>query len=502
VVAALGFIVRRGQDQNFDLLNYHYFAGYSALAGRSGDVAAMGLPSFFNPVASVPAYLSFANLAYPWSALMLGALQLAVVPFVVLVQRELCGDAPHRRSDAEAVAALVIGLASPLWLSELGTSFYSSTTATLVVAAVWLILRALRSRRHAATWLVPAGALLGVATGLKLTNAIYVPAAVCAAIVACRSHRPLVAIASCAWLVAGAVAGFALAGGWYVELAHAYRSPLFPLFNRWFESPYAPPIDVRDARWAFGSIADAIRFVFAAPFGTRATSEVAFADARFALALLLAMAVAATSWWRRRRAAAATADARGSVVLAFVAASFVAWSIALAYQRYFITGELLLGSTICVLVDRMGLRRPWRIAMLGAALVVTLACVRVPDWVHVAPRQGGNVFGLRVPRALASEAADYLVAGAPVSFALAFLQPDSRFVRIDFIPELDPLVASAIAGFRARPVRLLATEEALPQALQRASRWGYATGREPCREMPAALLRLRVCELVARGQVL
>jgi hypothetical protein len=115
---------------------------------------------------------------------------------------------------------------------------------------------------------------------------------------------------------------------------------------------------------------------------------------------------------------------------------------------------------------------------------------------YVAPRQGDNVFGLRVPHVLASEPADYLVAGAPVSFALAFLQPDSRFVRIDFIPEFGPVVASAVAGFGARPVRLLAAADALPQALQRASHWGYATGGEPCGEMRSTLIRLRVCSLV------
>jgi hypothetical protein len=446
---------------------------------------------------SVLAYLAYARLAFPWSAFLVGAVQLCVVPCVVLVQRELCAGSRHGAADPQASAALLIGLASPLWLSELGTSFYSSTTATLVVAAVWLMLRASRGDGVASAWLLPAGALLGLATGLKLTNAIYVPAAICAIVAAHRARRQSSTPSSCAWLVLGALAGFALTVPWYAGLAHAYRSPLFPLVNGWLRSPYAPPIDVRDARWAFGSIAEWIRFVFTAPFGTQATSEVPFADARLALGLMLALAVVATWPWRRR-AAAATPDAAGAALLTFVATSLAAWSFALAYQRYLIADELLLGATIYVLARRLPLRRPWQSVTLGAALAVTCLCLRVPDWVHVTPPRGGNVFGLRVPASLADEPADYLVAGAPMSFAFVFLQADSRFVRIDFLPELDPLVASAIGGFGARPVRLLATEDALPQALVRASRLGYAKRDGPCEAVHSTLIRIRWCVLRRR----
>jgi hypothetical protein len=497
VIGAFAFIARRGQDQNYDLLNYHFFAGYAALTGRSTDVAPMGLPSFFDPLPSALAYLAYAKLSFPWSAFLIGAVQLCVVPFVVLVQRELCAGSRHGAADPQASAALLIGFASPLWLSELGTSFYSSTTATLVVAAMWLILRAARGDAVTSVWLLPAGALLGLAMGLKLTNAIYVPAAICAIVAAHRTRRQRGTASSCAWLVLGALAGFAPTAPWYVGLAQAYRSPLFPLFNGWLRSPYAPPIDVRDARWAFPSVADWIRFVFAASFGTQATSEVPFADARLALGLMLALAVAATRPWRRR-AAATIPDAAGTALLTFVATSVLAWSFALAYQRYLVADELLLGATIYVLARRLPLRRPWQGAMLGTALVVTCLCLRVPDWVHVTPPSRGNVFGLRVPAPLANEPADYLVAGAPMSFAFAFLQPDSRFVRIDFLPELDPVVNFAIAGFGARPVRLLATEDALVPALQRASHWGYSTLGQPCMELRSTMIRMRWCDLHPR----
>jgi len=123
VIGAFAFIAWRGQDQNYDLLNYHFFAGYAALTGRSADVAPMGLASFFDPLPSVLAYLAYARLAFPWSAFLVGAVQLCVVPCVVLVQRELCAGSRHGAADPQASAALLIGLASPLWLRQLGTSF-------------------------------------------------------------------------------------------------------------------------------------------------------------------------------------------------------------------------------------------------------------------------------------------------------------------------------------------------------------------------------------------
>jgi hypothetical protein len=341
--------------------------------------------------------------------------------------------------------------------------------------------------------LLPASVLLGLATGLKLTTAIYVSAAICATIAAHRAQRRSGIASSCALLVLGVLAGFALAAPWYIELAHAYRSPLFPLFNAWFRSPYAPSIDI-NARWVFHSIAAWIRFMFAAPFGTQVTSEVAFADARFALAFSLALAVVATRAYRHR-AATTDPDATWSALLTFVAVTFLACSLTLAYQRYLIVDELLLGATICVLARLLPLRRTWHCAMLGVAIIVTCLCLRVPDWVHVTPEHVGNVFGLRVPRMLAEKPADYLVAGATVTFALAFLQRESRFVRVDFLPELDPVVASAIAGFGARPVQLLTTDGALAQARLRASHWGHATADGPCEAMQSTLIRISWCVL-------
>ena len=59
VFFALGFVYLRGADQNWDLINYHYYNGYALLHNRfSIDIAAAHMPSFFNPVCNVLAYVS------------------------------------------------------------------------------------------------------------------------------------------------------------------------------------------------------------------------------------------------------------------------------------------------------------------------------------------------------------------------------------------------------------------------------------------------------------
>src|SRR5262245_40708524 len=90
---ALISVSHRGQDQNWDFLNYHYFAGYAVLHGRfTTDLAPSHLQSFLNPLPNILAYLALSSLPFPARAWVLTGVQLLALPLLVLICREIGRD--------------------------------------------------------------------------------------------------------------------------------------------------------------------------------------------------------------------------------------------------------------------------------------------------------------------------------------------------------------------------------------------------------------------------
>ena len=275
---ACEFVVMRGEDQNWDLLNYHYYSGYAVVNGRfADDVAPSGLQTYLHPLNNVLTFLAFSKLVFPFSSLVLLAFQLLVLPALVLLGREVGKGLGHQDVSVSETLALAVGLAAPVWWSELGTLFYSSTTASIVLFGVWFLMRGAAEvssnaellRRTAGT-----GACMGLATALKLTNAIFLMAAGLALIptlfrfgVRSASMRAL------AYSV-GVFLGFAVVAWWYLLLYREFDNPVFPLFNGIFRSNYFDAINFRDPRWTFSTLGELLRFPVAVAAGTIKTSEV------------------------------------------------------------------------------------------------------------------------------------------------------------------------------------------------------------------------------------
>lgn len=147
LIAAAIFVVRRGQDTNWDLLNYHYYQGYSLINGRfSNDLAAANLQSFFNPIANALAYLALKHLSFPFSAWSILLIQLISIPAIALLAKEIAKSLGYSRSSPSTIPAVLLSLLAPLWISELGTTFFSSWTLPLLLWGIYLLLTAHKKR--------------------------------------------------------------------------------------------------------------------------------------------------------------------------------------------------------------------------------------------------------------------------------------------------------------------------------------------------------------------
>lgn len=149
---------------------------------------------------------------------------------------------------------------------------------------------------------------------------------------------------------------------------HIHRltgSPLFPMFNGFFRSPFWGAHSGWDARWGPHALWEKLLWPLMLPFVSGRFSELGLYSGRITLGF--AAAVAALLVARR--------DARlRSLCVVFIVGA-VAWSFVIGYSRYGLHLELLGGVVIIALAARLSTLRPPRTAgrALAAALAVALA---------------------------------------------------------------------------------------------------------------------------------
>jgi hypothetical protein len=236
-----------GKDMQWDTLDYHLYAGYSALHDRFGlDYFAAGGQSYLNPYAYAPFYLlATSRLTALTAATILALFHSAILWLSYEIAVSLARPQDRRAKVAIGVSAAILAFANPVLIDQFGSSFADITTAELVLAACLLLVDALRTP---ATWRVAgAGALLGAATAFKLTNALpAVSLAIVPLFLPVGWGRRFGYVALLGVCIAG---GFALvAWPWSLQLERHFGNPFLPLLNGLFHSPQytsGPSLDYR-----------------------------------------------------------------------------------------------------------------------------------------------------------------------------------------------------------------------------------------------------------------
>lgn len=368
LVWVVGWSLLLGKDLNWDFVNYHYYGPYLWLDQRlERDYFAGSFQSYLNPLSHLPHYLM---IQAGWHSVLISVLLAAFhalnLWFIWHITRAVL-PAHAQSSIALPALAVVLAMLAPLFVTTAGSSFADPSTSVFLLAGVWLLLRddppAATSLRRVAL----AGALFGLASGLKLTNAVLtlgllVP--VGAYWLVTRQPRvwARMAVLSGACLLAVLVAH----GPWSWQLWNAFGNPFFPLFNTVFHSPDFPAITYRDTRF----LGDGWRGLLTLPFEMMRPiswiySENTSVDLRFAALLVLlavtAVVVGARLLRRAPRPATAAADgiipARLTLLTVMLLLAYVLWGMSTKIGRYalplwLLLGPLLIGWALVLLARR------------------------------------------------------------------------------------------------------------------------------------------------------
>jgi hypothetical protein len=428
-----------GKEMAWDLLNYHFYAGFSALNDRfEQDYFAAGTNSYLYPYAYVPFY-ALVKLGLP--GLAVGTVLAMIHSVVLWLTYELaCRVSPSEDRKERfffGLCVTVLAFMNPILLQQIGTSFSDITTTGLVLGGWLLLVQAVQRPRL--KLVIFAAVLLGFATALKPSNGLY---AVGAFFLVAFLPLPFVErIRNLFYFGATLGTTFVLAvAPWSFRLARMFGNPMSPLLSNVLKSPAIPTTAAKHYRFIPDSVLEALLRPFAMT-GTdnMVAEELAGPDVRYAL-LLVVFLISGTAWiWRLSRHAemplATTASKSATRALTALGVGFtfdwIVWLVNSGNSRYFLpmasVATLLAVALLFRLLANHSLGRNGILLAVFVAQATAVALDTEYRW-NQAPWDG-RWFNVEIPEKLAIQQNLYLSIGMQSnSFIVPFLPKGSGIV--------------------------------------------------------------------------
>jgi hypothetical protein len=428
-----GFVaLHRGEDADWDLMNYHFFDPFWVLVNHQHDIMPAQLQTYYNPLLDFPFYFAARHLSARTVAYGIAFVQGLSFPILYFIARVFT----QRR--ALALGAAGLGIFAAGAFSEIGSVMGDTLTAPFLLGGILLGLYACRppahgARRRVLTLAAAAGLVSGFGSGLKLSAFPFTVATVIAFLVISLPFTRRLALAFASGC--GAVVGLLLSYGWWgYELATRWGSPLLPYLNQVFASPYAPLSSNTDARRLPHGVLQALFYPFlwtAQPLRTSPQTfrELTMPALEAVLLLLVIKAVAVTARRRAWRPIFASDAERFIVVLTVV--TYLIWVDIFAIYRYLIPLEMLTFVLLGVCVRRLfSPLKPWPIAacLLVAIIVASLVTERIDNIGRTA--WADRYITVLVPASIVHPAAFLMVGSQPDAYAVPYFPSDDFFARI------------------------------------------------------------------------
>lgn len=487
-----------GQDDNWDLKNYHLYNPFALLNGKIGlDLAPGQWQSYFNPTLDLLYYGLTRSLPAPSTGFVMGCLHGLNFVLVAAIARHTLprGAAGGYRLPLLLAMAGTLGAG---FLTQVGNTMGDNTTSLLVLGAVLIVLSnfhrlSVGGMRGAATALV-AGIVMGLGAGLKLTNATY-------ALALCLA---LFALPGGAWprlratfiFGVGVLAGIAAsAGHWYWKMWTVFGNPLFPQFNDRFHGPLAAPIGIGDTGWLPKGLAEKILWPFIFALDSKRVGELKLTLLLWPM-LYVAFVLFVVRLALKRPSAPPGEDAACQrMLLAFFALTYLGWLNLFGIYRYLIPLELIAPLVLWLLLQRLA---PSPLAArIGAALLLVAVVAGLPhaswgraQWTRAAYSAEVPVF------ADPSQSMVFTVHGDPpmgwlvTQFpkTLAFVSLGSGFPESQAYRDR---IAAMVAGRRG-PLYVMTqagggSGEVRAKAQTVLGNYGYAFDPASCRNYPASI---------------
>lgn len=364
-----------GKDTNWDLINYHFYIAHAWSHSKYlTDYMGAGPNSYFNPFGYLPFYwMVMANWPSIAIGLLLGAFHgISLILLWEISARFFFKNAAHARW--LALISVLLAASSPLFAGTLGSTFLEPTLAVFVFGGLLLVGLGCESRGEKKSLLLyfSGGLLLGIATGFKLTNIIFIAGSGLSLLFVTGIR--LRGLAAAAIFSIGVIFGCLISNGWWGYLLfHEFGNPFFPFFNEIFQSSYFSIEKLEHDRFKPVSIVDFAAFPFRmAYFHSWIYAENNAPDVRPALLIIFCIALAAKKIVTKIRRSAEPKlnnnTARNFIILFFIfSTAFWLWTT--GNGRYGLTLLLLIGPILIFAINKL-LSNERRTLILGIVILI------------------------------------------------------------------------------------------------------------------------------------
>ncbi|MYM67547.1 DUF2029 domain-containing protein [Pseudoduganella sp. FT55W] len=423
-----------GQDDNWDLRNYHVYNVHALLNGRIGfDLAPARFQTYFNPTIDLLYYGLNQALSPRGAGFLMGVLHGLNFVLLLAIARQLAGSAAGTRVPLLLALVCVLG---PGFRGELGNTMGDNLTALLVLGSLLVVLMRwdalLEWGVKAMAPALFAGLLMGLGVGLKLTNAPYAVALCLALLAVPLALGQRVGLAFMFGI--GVLGGVAVTGGWwFVKMWQLFGNPLFPQFNNIFHSPWAIESGVIDTYFLPKTWLEYLQWPFIFAADSRRVTEVAHRLGMWPVAYVLLAVWGLLAVLRRVRGTAASViPPRTAFFLLFFCLAYLVWMRTFSIYRYLIALELLAPLAIWLVWHRIIASAPMANRLAGATLGVLLLCaVPTPQWGNAA--WGARAYSAEVPPFEKPEQSVVFIAlpEPPISWLTTMLPQQLKFIGVD-----------------------------------------------------------------------
>ena len=454
IVAVLGAVaygvvaIGLGQDNNWDLRNYHFYNPFALVNGRLAiDYAPAQLQTFLNPIIDLPYYFLVTHVRPIMVGFFLGALQGLNYVLIFIITFELLPTLPVRPRAGLALLAGGIGMYSPVIMAELGATENDVTVTLFVLAGLVLLIKRLLAAENSGAAandhksVIIAGLIMGAGLGLKLTVMIYVLGTTIALLVIESGTKNRVRLAGI-WML-GIGAGLLVTRGyWMYRMGTAYGSPLFPFYNTVFNSPYYDNLNFADKRALPPSLFQALIYPILFSAKTQITLFLNdFRDLRYAVIYSLLIMLALKNGYersqlqqtgRKQRNRADTTRPLGQpelFLLVFYITSFIIWEVKFSVIRYIAPLEALAPIVIFILVRRLFISKMIQTITVAVAFMGIIGVMNPPGFQRLP--WSSTFFEVTPPQLKDPDNTIVVIAGRrPWAYMIPFFDPGVRFVRI------------------------------------------------------------------------
>ena len=504
--ASLVYLFRKGQDINWDQLNYHIYSVYSLINNRAElDIIPSQLQTWTNPFGNLLPYFLIRNMSPTIASAILAVTAALAVPLVYFLTKNILNRIESLSNLSRVIissGAAIGAFFAPTFLSEVGTSLNDYIGNIFLLLALLAVVK----RRFDGPSYLLAGALIGIAVDIKLTNAFFIAGWIVATIAI--EKKQFIVPLFCSGI--GSLASYIPIGGaWNIYVYDLFKNPVFPLYNNIFKSDSYSHVAMLDTRFKPQSFASALEYFPRWALGDPATAEVFFRDTRFLIALVvlvLASARVVEAFFmpeedRRRQ----VFELKPSLfVLFFTIGSFVAWLTLFGIERYAILLEQLAPLTILILLSLLCESR--RTFMLAATttIVAILATTHAANWGRVS--FGKDWYAVKMPEQLQGNDIMFVMLSIePTSYIIPSFPKSDAFIRIEGNMPLTPkdgLGQEAVRRFHSHQGELRTLAPAiydLKQAENSLSSFGLEARSDNCLDIETKAGNLRSCPLMRRA---